>query len=557
MDHWFDRLAKAIAQRNLNRRDLVDSAIKAGVAVIGAPLLTRSEALASIVSGARETQTSANTCVSRREGRSQVFDVSASSTFGGRVLTYNQTVRQTSRTGVEVNETIRLGGNTLFQMNVSRTGSSTRVNITYGDGFQGIRQGTFTSTDGQTVQGNVDGNRVVPFQRGTDPRSIRFADAGRAPTLRIADETRNAIKSITDLARQNASRCTARRAAPVPRRNRDARQRPFSLDLGDHPSVDANASKSALVQGDSGHDSYPDQSAGCLSCKGSCTASGIGCGVGTAIGCAFTFGIGCAVGIAGCGVAIPACFLGCHASGAPCCPETCGGIACCEKNETCLDVNRGVCCSPNLKPCSNKSCCTQTDTCIDATGVCCPGGQTICNDKCCKKGEVCKDGVACCPPAQETCGTVCCGPNEVCVGNKKCCPKNSACGNVCCDELSRCANVSSSLCCSFASVTCGSTCCKPGQQCINGKCCAIPCGNVCCSSGQACQNPTTSTCVSSNCRPGTATCVSQQGPGKLGRSQCCPPNVQCCLGKCCARGEICCSGGGTPFGCHLPGVCVH
>ena len=556
MEHWFDRLTKAFAEGTLSRRELLDSAIKAGAALLGAPLITRSEALASIVSGPRETQTTANTCQARREGRAQIFTVSASSTFGGRALTYNQTVRQTSRTSVELSETVRLGGNTLFQMNVSRTRGSSRVSITYGDGFQGIRQGSFTSADGETIQGDVDGHRVVPFRRGADPRSIRFADSARAPTLGISDDTRNAIKTITDRAKQNAASCTARRRGLAPAGNGNARQRPFSLDFGDHYSVDGFATESSLVQSDSGHDSYPDHSAGCLSCRGSCTASGIGCGVGTAVACAFTFGIGCAVGIAGCGIAIPACFLGCQASGQPCCPVTCGDVACCDYDEPCLDVNRGICCSPNLKPCANKSCCRQNDTCINATGVCCSAGLTICNDKCCKKGEVCKDGVACCPPSQETCGTLCCGPNEVCVGNKKCCPKNSACGNVCCDQQSRCADAGSSLCCSFASQTCGGRCCKPGEQCINGKCCSIPCGNVCCSSGQACQNPKTSTCVSSNCRAGRVTCVSQDSPSKLGRSMCCQTN-QCCLGKCCKPGEICCSGGGTLFGCHLPGQCVH
>lgn len=562
MDHWFDRLTKGLAQGKLSRREVLGAAIKASVAAIGAPLLSRSDALAQMVSGETESQPRANTCQGRREGRTRIFSVSASSTLAGKPLTYNQTTRKVSRNGnTEITKTIRLGGSTLLQIEAVRRATSTQINITYGEGFQGIKRATFTSSDGKTLQGDVDGHRLQPFRVGSDPKSLKAADNSPSPNVKVSSQTSEAISSILDKARQIAQNCSSGRAGLAAPMGGLADSREFfepgsrgtPLKLADRHPGGSYATASALAQGDSGHDSYPEQSGACLACEGTCTAVGIACGAVAAAACVLSFGFGCAGAVAACVLTEIGCWEGCHAIGFPCCPVACGDVACCDKPETCLDPNRGVCCSKGLNACANKHCCKPTDTCINATGFCCPAGLTVCNNICCKQGEVCKDGVACCPPAQVTCGGVCSGSNEVCVNNKKCCAKESACGNVCCDKLTKCADKNASLCCSFATQVCGETCCKTGQQCINGKCCSKPCGSVCCSSAQGCQD---GKCISKKCTPGQVTCISQESSSKLGAALCCPPNVQCCLGKCCKKGELCCSGGGMPFGCHDPGLCV-
>lgn len=570
MDHWFDRLTKALAQGKLSRREMMGSAIKASLAAIGAPILSRSNAFAHLLTGDLVAQPRANACTSRREGRTRTFSLSASSTFNGKSLTYTQTTKKLSRKGnTALSETIKLGGETLLEIDATEGATSTRVTVKYGSGFQGIKRATFTTTDGRVLQGEVDGHRLQSYPIGSDPKSVKAVDGKASPSVLVSAETSNAIRAITDKAKQVASSCSAGRAnldSPTRRLANaaedagqdlgDADERPFSLTAGSLHSTASTPAAALVAQGDSGHDSYPEQSSGCLACEGACTAAGIACGAAAAAACVASFGFGCAAAIAGCVITEVACFEGCHATGAFCCPVSCGDVACCEKTETCLDPNRGVCCSKGLSNCSNKHCCQPTDTCIKATGFCCPAGLTVCNNVCCKKGEACKNGVVCCPPEQETCGKLCCGPNEKCVNNKTCCPKISVCGDACCDKLSKCVDASASLCCSFAAPTCGGTCCKPGQQCINGKCCSRPCGEVCCSSGQQCQDPKTGKCVTKICASGQVTCVSQESASKLGAALCCPPNVQCCLGKCCKKGELCCSGGGTPFGCHDPQLCV-
>jgi hypothetical protein len=76
---------------------------------------------------------------------------------------------------------------------------------------------------------------------------------------------------------------------------------------------------------------------------------------------------------------------------------------------------------------------------------------------------------------------------------------------------------------------------------------------------------TTAKCVSKSCPQGQVTCLSQvDKPSPFGQpkvsgspqTMCCPPKVQCCAGKCCKPGEICCSKGGIPFGCHDPVLCT-
>jgi hypothetical protein len=566
MDHWFDDLTKELAHAKLSRRSMLQWGLKASLVAAGTALFGRS-GLTQLVSAKTEGQR-VEGCDVHREGRTLILNLSARSNFAGKTLTYDQTTRKISRKGnIEITRIIKVGSITLLQIEAIQRGNVTQIKINYGEAFQGIRQATFSTADGKALQGEIDGRRLLPFRIGSDTSSVKFADGSPPLQVKVSNETTATLKSIMERAKQVAANCSLRNAG--------LKAGPERTQLLSHHA--GSSYPIAPPQGDPGHDSSPETSSGCLTCEGSCTAGGIACGVAAAVTCAATFGFGCAAAIAGCAIAEIACWEGCHATGAPCCPVSCGDVACCNKAETCLNPNIGVCCSKGLIGCANKHCCQPTDTCINATGVCCPAGLIVCNNVCCKSGEVCKDGVVCCPPAQVVCGGVCCekgqvcksgvccppaqvvcagvccGPNQVCVNNKKCCPQNQACGNVCCDELSKCADSSKNLCCSFSSPVCGGICCKQGEQCINGKCCPKPCGEICCGSGQACQN---GKCISHICPLGQVTCVSQEGPAKTGQAICCPPNVQCCLGKCCKKGELCCSGPGTAFGCHDPQLCI-
>src|SRR6266508_4492977 len=248
MDHWFDRLTKRLAQGTVSRREMLGSTIKASLVAIAAPLLSRSEAFAQMVSAEIEGQPRADFCEGHREGRTLILNLSASSTFAGKQLTYNQTTRKISRKGnTEINKTIKLGGSTLLQVEADKRANSTRVTVRYGEGFQGIRQATFSSTDGKVLQGEVDGHRLSPFRIGSDPSSMKFADGSPSPTVKISTQTADALKSIQERAKQVAASCSARRAVLPPPSVRlassgepadltllDADRRPFSLKLGAH-----------------------------------------------------------------------------------------------------------------------------------------------------------------------------------------------------------------------------------------------------------------------------------------------------------------------------------
>jgi hypothetical protein len=561
MEHWFDQLTKQLASDGLSRRRLLKWALAgAGAAVIGWGRAPRTVSLAQPPQPGQ--------CTVRREGQFIVVELSAEAEVAGKHVTLRQTTRKAPAKGpLTVRKIITFGGKALLEIEESSREGVTRLDINYGPDFHGVKHGVFRSTDGKVIRGEIDGRQLKPFRVGDDPKSAKFAEGVTPPGATVSPDVEEAIRTVFEKAKdvvaagcklQNVGSTGERRFTEV-----DHRSLPRSYWLASAsalPAVSSDLGRDRvwyLAQGDSGHGSTPATSGACVACETGCVTAGIGCALGVAGGCAgtlFFYGVCVAIGEASCAIAEATCVGLCHVTGAPCCPVGCGDVACCEGQETCLDLKIGLCCSKGLSACSGKHCCKPTDTCINATGFCCPQGQLICNNVCCKTGEVCNQGIVCCPPAQQVCGGVCCQQGEVCVNNnKKCCPEGLACGKVCCDQLSRCADPNKSLCCSFTSEACGSVCCKPGETCLNGKCCSKPCGSVCCASGQVCKD---GKCISMVCPSKQVTCLSEDGPDKQGAAICCPPNVACCLGKCCKPGELCCSGPGIPFGCHLPGLCV-
>jgi hypothetical protein len=557
MDHWFDDFTKELAQGSWSRRALLASALKAGVAAAGAALLGRSGSLVRISLANGDPQSDERLCSARQEGRVRILTLSAKTVHNGKEVIYEQTNRKEFPRGpATISKIIRLGGNPLLQIETALAAGVTNVNINCGSDIKGIRRATYTSTDGILISGAIDGRRIQPFRVGDKPGSIKFADNGPPLQVQVDTDIREALRLILEEAKKSSESCASTSTS--------VRQAHHSL-----------TAPPAVAQGEDGHGSNPQTSGLCIACEAACTTVATACGITAGIACAASFGLACGA-LAACGVAEVACMEACHATGAPCCPVSCGDVACCDRAETCLNANIGICCSKGLVGCASKHCCKPSDTCINATGFCCPKENVVCNHACCKTGEVCKDGVTCCPPgnvvckgvcckngeeckagiccqpAHVVCKGVCCKKNEVCV-NEKCCDENLACGKVCCAENNRCVDKQKGICCLFAVADCNGICCKLGEKCINGKCCPNPCGDKCCGATEGCSD---GNCVSLNCPSGQATCISKDAPDKFGAALCCPKNTSCCLGKCCKPGEACCVGAGHPFGCHPVGACI-
>jgi len=511
MDHWFDDLTKDLARGTLSRRSMLGSVLKTGAAALATAFVGRSGSMARAVFPDNGEPQREEFCRSRQEGRASVQSLAARSTFKGRSLTLDQTTRKVTPKGeIGITKVIKLGGASLLEIEATGRPNLTQISVTFGSAFQGVRRATFTSTDGNVLRGEVDSRRLTPFRIGEPPSSVKFVDGGPPPTIKVDNDIAEAIRSIHERAIQIARECN-------PRHRHHAR----SLSRTALPSP----------QGDVGHGSHPSGSVDCLVCEGECMgALGI-CTAGVGGGCAAAllgYWVCLAAGEAVCLLIYKKCWDACHDTGNACCPVSCGDVACCDKGETCLNAKIGICCSEGLIGCGNKHCCQPTDTCISATGFCCPAGRNVCNDVCCKIGEVCK--------------------------NNKCCPEKLVCGNVCCADGMKCADATKSLCCSLVVDYCNGVCCNLGEKCINGKCCSKPCGTACCGANEACQN---GKCVSIVCADGLVTCIPKDSASKEGAAMCCPPNVSCCLGKCCKPSEICCGLPGTPFGCHYASLCIH
>ncbi len=550
VNHWFDETTRDLARGTFSRRALLARLLQGTFAAVGTRLLGSLSVLAITP---RTAAAQASTCTVRQEGERVVLSLSARDTFKGRALSLTKRVESVRRVNVNTRTVIAFGDQPLIQVDAGRLGTElNQIRIRYGEAFVGVRTAGFT-TDGKVLQGTFDGRRIRPFVLGSDVKSLTFEDGKPPPSVKVASEVPAAISLIFQKAQKEFTGCTFL-ASLNNAKGLVASAGPLSafpsLTLPDEVSPQADAS---TCPGPTG--SNPKASDGCTACKGVCTANGIACGVILAASCGgalIFYAICLALGLVGCAIAVVSCIAVCHATGQPCCPVSCGDVACCMGGDACLNTSTGVCCAEGSTPCGNRCCCGPKDECIKATGACCPAGQIVCNNVCCKANEVCKDGVTCCPPKQVVCNGVCCGPGEQCTGGR-CCPDLQVCGKACCDELSNCADPAKGVCCSFASVTCGSICCPPGDVCLNGQCCASTrvCGQICCNPGHTCVNAQKQQCTLCPTGQVPAQCY-PPGPGI-----CCPQGISiCCLGKCCQPGQLCCSRTGLPLGCHNASLCV-
>jgi len=456
--------------------------------------------------------------------------------------------------------TIALGDQVLLDVEAHMFGgalapTTTQVLVRFGTAFSGVREVLLTSTDAKVLRGDVDGRAIEAFRIGAPLSALRFQDGKPAPTLHVEPTLERAIRMILARAKAEVDQC--RKPTVLP-------QRAPSPDPPDPPDTGRSDSTSASTD--------------CLSCMGGCTVAATGA---AAACCVASFGIGCVLCVGGAVAGELACMKAeCHGVGQPCCPTSCGDVACCFRTDTCLDPSRGVCCGPNTKPCNGRECCEMNDRCLP-DGTCCPAGQAVCQggQKCCQPGEACStEGLCCAQPRPDvipvSCRGQCCAADEVCKDGVTCCPPNDpVCKGACCrggtcDADGNCClppdHLCGGRCCSAFSGCCGNTCCSPGVlKCAAGACCPDLqwCGpNVCCPAGQACQNPSTGAC--SGCAPGTVgvTCDNRNATS----TGCCPPGVACCNGQCCPfdRDQFgvvaCCDpvAGDVPpfdnfqFGCH-------
>jgi hypothetical protein len=421
---------------------------------------------------------------------------------------------------------------------------ATDVTVRFGEGITGIREMTLSSTDGKTLRGEIDGRPILPFTIGSDPSTLEFQDGKPAPVVGTKPGISVALQSIFRRAGEDAKLCSS---SP--------------------PAHAAGAPLMPLPTGPSntGRSDDTNSTEGCEICMGGCVVTVTGA---TAACCIGTFGLACGVCIATSTVADPACIKACHFTGAPCCPVSCGDVACCFGGDTCLDTSRGVCCGPGTNACNGRQCCQSTDRCLP-DGTCCPQDQTVCNDVCCQPGQACSTENVCCQQFQAnlppvSCRGICCAADEVCKDGVACCPPNEPiCNGVCCrrgrcDSNGACCSVLSNggklcggTCCPVFSTCCGSVCCGGEAQCVNGTCCptAQVCGRICCPAGQTCQDANTQRCGA--CASGLVPCV----PFPPSTPVCCPSGTSCCAGQCCPSGQICCDVAGV-FGCHTEQVCI-
>lgn len=458
----------------------------------------------------------------------------AASMTDGTLLSYTRRVITDPAVsdGIRIETEVTANGEVVMTVVTTTDGAGgVQTQIEYGPAAPGLDTANISVQNGM-VSGSINERAITAMSADdADPNATAFDDGGTAPESGMDPALESAIVELFAAAAQTSESC-----------------QPPDMD-GDSEST--TEARLLIPPQDFGHDSDPEASGGCIACWAGCSAGAAACVAGVSVACvaSLVFYAVCeAAAVAGCVAAYIGCVAGCNATGAPCCPVSCGSVACCETEETCLNAEIGICCSPGKTPCVGETCCSATQTCIDSgpnAGICCQP-EDICGNTCCDAGDSCIASVSlCCPSGEDPCDNKCCEEGETCLGDGLCCDPQNACGTACCDELDSCIE-SLSLCCGFNSPACGNGCCPAGEQCLPGNtCCPLGrgCGNFCCPPGNSCDTDTL-TCVA--CPNPTDTPCAAGG--------CCPAGMNCTSfeGICCPQGECSCSGGP----CQPCGECI-
>jgi len=663
MGHWFDELTEAMALEKLSRRNAIRQALRAGLAA-AAGSFGGDKALAQ--SGAGGVVTAPTSLLISNQGPCKVLrnsdQTTLSYTVQGKVsgkplvLSRTETFTQQSsishpiapnpKTGgtppiaprpparigaaltpppsihlpvgirppvapgspgpsITFTETLSLGSDVVLHSDRVTSQGSTQVKVSYGSAFQGIKESSST-TNGTSVEGEIDSRQIVPFAASARPFSITFADGKPAPNVVIDPSLREAITEIFKQAAQVASSCKSAAATRAsasgdeyrgtsvnsrwrsPHLSRWLKLPPVSAfapsGLAFHSYVDSPLWMESVPAAIAVAPVPPPPPVGgdnCTNCTDSCNTGSTICDGVVAGGCIlalFGYGACLAAGAAGCSVEYEECLNACDAPGGACCPVNCpAGGYCCDTAQTCVNeslnpnviccpqqqvVCAGICCAPGIFQCNQ--------------GICCPANQSVCGGVCCPEGQTCSTEGICCPIQQAgsppiSCHGVCCAQGEVCRAEGICCPASAtvcngpqggptccqggdcdSSGN-CCSPLHNGGQLCGGGCCPVFSKCCNNVCCDSFDQCINGTCCppAQVCGGICCPSGQTCQDPKTQRC--GTCAAGLTTCVPIDNPNA---PICCPSGASCCAGTCCPSGQICCVDGTGAFHCHTEQVCI-
>jgi hypothetical protein len=467
------------------------------------------------------------------EGNEFETDVSTMSAQG-KMLTLNRKVI----TSPDMNDSLRVETEILSDgalvMRIITTDDGMgkiEVNVEYGDEIPGVNEANIFVENGM-IGGTIDGRDINEMEAdGANAEDTTFADGLPAPSDGASDDLKDALSDLFAKAKTAADNCNA-----------DPNVEPNGMNSNGAP----DAKILGIPPQDDGHDSDPEATAGCIGCWAGCSTGAAGCIAGVSVACvaATVFYAVCeAAAVAGCAAAYIGCVAGCNSTGAPCCPVSCGSVACCLTEESCLNAQIGLCCDVGKKPCVGENCCAATETCIDSgpnAGICCEP-ENICGNTCCEPDNCVPEASLCCEDEETPCDDKCCAEGEECIAEGVCCgPPNIKCGDVCCDELANC-NESQNTCCGFDQEPCGTGCCAVGEACIGNSCCpdARACGNICCPAGNFCQDDTL-TCDA--CPNATDT------PCNVGG--CCPAGMTCqdTEGICCLQGELYCNGACRPFG---------
>jgi hypothetical protein len=427
---------------------------------------------------------------------------------------------------LEITTEIHADGQLVMSI-VTRTGpAGVETQVDYGPLVPGLESADI-DVQGGMVNGTINGRALIATsvdQAGMT--SPGFQDGAPAPDTGAAADLETAVVELLNAAATSTDKCQSQ-----------------STDTLKALSLQSLTRRTA----DTGHDSSPESSAACIGCWAGCSTGAAVCIGGVSAGCAASllfYAVCEAIGVASCAAAYLICVGGCNATGAPCCPVACGEVACCGSDETCLNAEIGLCCSPGKTPCVGEECCSSTQVCISTgpnAGTCCEP-ENLCGNTCCEPTDTCiEDASLCCPAGNAPCQNKCCPAGETCLGNGNCCRPDLACGSACCDELDAACIPSQSLCCGFSTVACNNQCCAVGEGCVNGTCCPQEriCSGQCCPEGQGCDP------VTKQCKP----CPNPDEKYCQESDSCCPTDKVCSPvpGVCCNTGEIYCFGACREF----------
>jgi hypothetical protein len=557
MGHWFDDRCKLLAAEDtISRRGLLRG-LMASLALSGVP--TSAEALAQSAVGAQPVRALPQQPVALPPGT-----CTRSTTAGNTVakvsviqgdITYTRQVSYdaTTKTGT-TSITISRLQNLILQSSATTSAAArnrSALSIQYGAEVKGIRAATFTTQDGQSFQGTIDGRAFTTLANPKSMGDMTFADHAPPPTIALDPTLGPVVTALAAQASKSFATCQDVSSAlpkPTPR---------LSLrETGQGGSPGEGWYEPGETYG----------SPNCDNCWDSCGKTALDYSGLTSWETYICAPCLAAAVFAYNGIWL-VCWGACQLPGGGCCPVPCGGaFTCCGTNDHCFRSD--LCCPSSMIVCNNVCCGTGVTTCAP-DGFCgCPTGQSVCGDNCCAANTTCC-GTQCCPAGTTTCcGNVCCDKSaNTCCGTQ-CCPAGAPClnGKTCCASPSHVCP-GSSTCCPPFNVCCGSTCCGANEVCLTDSrtgsplgCCPASqtCGvggqnPICCPTGQMCTDQHNSICGA--CPTGQVSCKSE-GNGAV---VCCASGANCCNGVCCKPQEVCCTnitGGPAVYGCHLESLCI-